>query len=271
MFEYKRSKLRIIPYILWFGFYILLFGSLTMFLIVPFYLISLLIAFCTFGEALWRKISGVRPPRIKAEKTRLVPLFEEVYKQALEKDIYLPEGINIFIQESMSINAMAYGESTLVITKGSFDLLSDDCIKGMLAHELGHFSNRDPSTRLILSIGNMPMTLLMRALSETKRKLDEASKNTIVLGLFKTAFNGIYYIFRGIEFIGELLLMPIQRQNEYDADMLAFDYGYGAELAEALTQIYQISMSGEPSVKEMIRSSHPPVTKRIDILENLID
>jgi len=242
-----------------------------MFLILPFYLVSFVIVSCPFAESFWRMISGVRPLRIKKEKKRLNPLFEEVYGQALKFDNDLSDNIEIFIQENMSINALAYGGGTLVLTKGSIDLLSDDCLKGLIAHELGHFSNRDTTTALFMSIGNLPMTLLMKFLTETKTKIDEATKRAAIMGLFKIAFDGIYYIFRGIELIGELIIMPRRRQSEYDADIYAVECGYGSELAEALTQIYEISTEKPQSVKELIKSTHPSITKRVENIEGYLD
>jgi len=49
--------------------------------------------------------------------------------------------------------------------------------------------------------------------------------------------------------------------------MYALECGYGMELAEVLTQIYQVSMEKPKSVKEMMRATHPHVTKRVERLE----
>jgi len=44
-------------------------------------------------------------------------------------------------------------------------------------------------------------------------------------------------------------------------------FGYGKELAEVLIQIYQIGVEKPQTVGEMLRATHPPITKRIERLE----
>ena len=260
-------------YFLWFAFYILLFGLPTMFIIVPFYAIGLLFAFSPVAESLWRAMNGVRPLRLRQEKKRLLPLFQEVYRAALEtnKEDPISEGINLYIQENMDINAFAFGKQSLVLTRGSIELLSDECLKGMMAHEFGHFANGDTKIALIASIGNLPLTFLIKFFSGIKKKLDEASKNSFVMSLFKGLFDAIYYLFKLIEFIGDLIIMYCRRKSEYEADYFAYKCGYGVELGGALSQIYATSISKPQSVKEQMRGTHPHVTKRIEALEGIVD
>ena len=53
----------------------------------------------------------------------------EVYKQASKVNPDLPKNIKLYVQENMDINAFAFGKSTLVLTKGSLELLDDDGLK----------------------------------------------------------------------------------------------------------------------------------------------
>ena len=209
----------------------------------------------------------MRPLRLRSEKERLGALFDEVYRHSRKVDKTLPRQIELYIQESMDINAFAFGKSTLILTKGSIDLLSDDDIKGLIAHELGHFSNRDTMFALIATVANLPMTFTLMLLSRAKLKMDEASKESITVKIFKGFFDTVYYIFKAIEFIGDLILMSNRRENEYKADMYALECGYGVELADVLTEIYQVSMEKPRSVKELVKSTHPHITKRIERLE----
>jgi len=223
---------------------------------------------------------GVRPLRLNQEKERLLPLFEEVYTKAKKKprknakEIYnpLPSNINIklYIQESMDINAFAFGRSTLVLTKGSTLLLNDDNLKGLIAHELGHFANRDTFYALCASIANLPMSLSLRLLSIARTKMEESGKSSLAVRVVRGFIDMFYYGFKGVEFVGDLIIMHSRRRSEYEADLYAHKLKYGAELAEVLTQIYQISMEKPKSVGEMVRASHPHLTKRVERLEGVV-
>ena len=253
-------------YLFWFYYYLIItFG-----LIIPFCIIAFFIVRLRITENLWRIISGVRPLRLRREKERLLPLFEEVYSEAIKTDKNLSPNIELYIQESMDINAFAFGRKTLVLTRGSIELLNDECLKGFIAHELGHFSSGDTIISLFTAIGNLPITMLMKYLTEIKIKLDEGSKNSLFINLCKTAFDFIFCFFKAIEFIGDLIIKGLSRKKEYKADLYALNCGYGVELAEVLTEIYQVSITKPKSVKEQLKSTHPHITKRIERLEQEI-
>jgi len=246
-------------YVIWYAFYVVLFSLLTFGAIIPLYILLLFLGFLPVSEQLWRWVSGIRPLRIRAEKMRLLPLFEEVYEAYLQEEKETKaKNIRLYVQESMNINAFAFGRGTLVLTKGSIDLLSDEALKGLIAHELAHFHNYDTRRALFAYIINLPFSLFMQKLRQVDSSL------SVVLRL---AFNIFFAFFRFIEFIGDLILMHRSRKSEYQADALALSWGFGEELAGVLIQLYQISMEKPKSVKEMLRATHPHITKRIERLE----
>jgi len=199
-----------------------------------------------------------------SEKARLIPLFEAVYTDYYwrESDIKHTQNIRLYIQESMSINAFAFGRETMVLTKGSIDLLSDADLKGLMAHELAHFHNYDSMRALFAYVANLPMSLLMKKLHQ----IDSSLEN----GFLRFFFKIIFWFFRLIEFTGELIIMYHSREQEYKADMYGLKWGYGEELARVLIHIYQISMERPKSIREMIKATHPPITKRIERLEQYL-
>jgi len=259
-------------YIVWYIFYFLFFWGLTYFLIIPLllYIISFLIAITPIAESFWRVCSGVRPLRLRQEKNRLQPLFDDVYSESASRLKKLPKKINLYIQENMDINAFAFGRRTLVLTRGSIELLSDDCLKGLIAHELGHFANGDTVVSLFTTVCNLPMSLLMKWLTDTKKSFNKIERDNLFVFLLRTVFDFIYYIFKGIEFIGDLIVMHTRRKSEYQADLLALKCGLGMELADVLIQIYQVSVSKPESVKGQLKSTHPHITKRIERLESIL-
>ena len=259
-------------YVAWFLFYFILFSVATAGIAIPFFLVTVVLAFTPLAEKLWRWVSGVRSLRLKSEKERLLPLFKEVYMGAVQADPNLSRGIRLYIREDMSINAFAFGKSTLVLTRGSLMLLNDDCLKGFIAHEFGHFSHKDTEALLLATVGNFFLSFIMNKLTDLKTRFErEDRKSGIFTGFFKFLFDIVYYLFKAIDFIGELILMHTSRQNEYLADSFARKSGFGEDLTKVLTEIYEVSVSKPQSVKEQLSSSHPHVTLRIERLENALD
>jgi len=267
------------PYFFWFAFYFVTFWLITrlithenmisFIIIFSVYTVLILFSLCNPAEKLWRLVNGVRPLRIRYEKLRLLPLFKEVYLEAYQANNYLSKEIKLFIQENMDINAFAFGRETLVLTRGSIELLNDDCLKGLIAHELGHFSHGDTIMALIMSVGNLFVSLFMTLLTNIKTSID-SNQGGIIMGLIKFVFDVIFYIFKSIEFIANLTIMYANRQHEYQADLFALKCGFGLEMASVLIEIYKTLFEKPQSIKEMINSAHPHITKRIERLEKFL-
>ena len=254
-------------YVAWFFFYFILFSVGTGGIAIILYLITVPIAFSPLAEKLWRKVSGVRPLRLKSEKERLLPLFKEVYVGAVRANPNLSRGIKLYIKEDMNINAFAFGKSTLVLTRGSLVLLNDNCLKGLMAHEFGHFSNRDTEAVLLATVSNFFMSFVISKLTDLKNRFDSENKGGFIAGLYKILF---YYPFKAIESVGELILMHRCRQNEYQADSFALNSGFGKDITDVLIEIYGVSFSKPQSVKEQLKNTHPHITLRIERLETAL-
>ena len=251
-------------YLVWFMLYVLLFSILTRGLILVFYMITVLIAFSESAEEIWRFVLGVRPLRLNKEKERLLPLFKEVYLGAVKANPKLSKGIKLYIREDMSINAFAFGKSTLVLTRGSIELLNDNQLKGLMAHEFGHFSYKHTEALLLFTVANLPMSFIVQKLTDAKNYFDKEKRRSFLLG---SLCNFFYYIFKGIDFIARLILMHSSRKDEYRADKFAIKSGFGEDLTEVLLEIYSVSISKPESIKEQMNSTHPHITKRIERLE----
>ena len=265
MYETKSKQSYLFGFLFYFIFFAIITGGFAIF----FYIITIPLAFTPYAEILWRRASGVRPLRLRREKERLLPLFREVYEGAVKADPELSKGIKIYIREDMSINAFAFGKETLVLTRGSVQLLSDECLKGLIAHELGHFSSYDTVASILTAIGNFPMTFIITKLYGVKVRF-EKSKG-LVMNCFKTLCDAIYYLFYIINSVGEVILKHISREREYMADGFAVKSGFGKELAEVLIEIYDVSFTKPQSVTEQLKNTHPPITLRIEKLESAIN
>jgi len=253
-------------YVAWFLFYFVFFSVITVGIAIPIYIITILIAFSSIAEKLWCRVSGVRPLRLKSEKDRLAPLFMEVYRKAVEADANLYKGIKLYIKEDMTINAFAFGSSTLILTRGSLELLNDDCLKGLIAHEFGHFSHGDTEAILLATVSNFFMSYIISKLTDRKNRYESENQGGVGAGIVK----GIYRLFKAIDFIGEVILKRTSRRNEYLADQFAERSGFAKELTDVLIEIYAVSISKPQSVKEQLKSTHPDITLRIERLEEAL-
>jgi len=266
------------PYIFWFLFYFMMFWLITGatadgFLIVfVIYISSILFSFTPLAEGLWRSVLGLRPPRTEAERERLDSLFADVLDNGMEESPNISRNTRLFIQEEMDINAFAFGRNTLILTKGSVELLSDDCLKGLMAHELGHFAHYDTMVLLITTVGNILFSLLMKILQVIANILlfIVRGKDPTFSMIFKILYKIVVGIHTAILFIGDMILMQVSRKHEFMADEFANKIGFGDELIKVLSHINMVAGAEPEKIIEQLRSTHPPLTKRIEVLERII-
>ncbi|MCL1873017.1 MAG: M48 family metalloprotease, partial [Clostridiales bacterium] len=166
---------------------------------------------------------------------------------------FMSKKIKLYIQEDMEVNAYAFGKRTLVLTRGSIEFLNDDCLKGLIAHELGHFAHHDTKAALLAYVGNIYVSLFLRFLAYVAR-------------LF-WPFNIIY---KPVVFINDIPLLVTSRRQEYHADKFAFEIGFGEEMTQVLYALYAFIIEKPGSIQEQIRRTHPALTKRIERVEYLL-
>ena len=238
------------------------------------YGISILVALSPLGEVLLRFVEEVRPISTREEKEYLLPIFEEVYENAKQKDTKLNNNIRLYIIDNMYVNAFAIGRKTIAVTMGTIQTFSQDELKGIIAHELGHLSNGDTKALLLSTIGNGIFTILVFILRIIMLIIE------VIFSLTKIPFLDVFAITARFLFdigviifvyIGEILLSLNSRQSELWADRFAFDIGYGEELINSLYILQKISLPQNLKLKDRFRASHPNTAKRIEQLENLID
>ena len=280
LLRFLRSN---IFYIIWFLFYfgiswVILGGNWqALYISLVIYGVSIAIALCPIGEVLLRATEGCRNPATEREKNYLLPIFEEVYQSAKETNPSLNNNIKIYIMDVMYVNAFAIGRKTVAVTNGALETFTENELKGILAHELGHMTYGHTKALLLSVIGNFffsVIVLISRILLSIIEWLSE------VLAIFN--FMGI--IFRFLAFIvrivielsififvnsGELILSANSRANEVQADRFAFDSGYGKELISSLYLLQKISINTKVKLSERLKASHPHLAYRIEYLEGL--
>ena len=192
----------------------------------------------------------------------------------------------IYVIPSDSPNAFATGRNpehaSVAVTNGILNLLSDEELEGVLAHELGHVKNRDILTSSIAATLAGAITILAR------------------MGYWASLFGG-YGGGRdrergggGIGALFMLILAPIaavliqlavSRSREYEADatgaqMTGNPYALASALEKLDAYSKRLPMAASPSTAHLfivapvisardlssLFSTHPPIPKRIERL-----
>jgi heat shock protein HtpX len=186
----------------------------------------------------------------------------------------------IYVIPSDSPNAFATGRNpqhaSVAVTQGILNLLNDDELAGVLAHELGHVRNRDILTSSIAATLAGAITLLAR------------------FGIFfgggrdrDRGGGGIGAIFMLIlaPIAATLIQLAISRSREYEADatgahMTGNPYALASALQKLDTYSRRLPMGASPSTAHLfivaplisgasfanLFSTHPPIAKRIERL-----
>jgi len=253
--------------------FIILGASIPSFYITAFlYAISLTIAFSPLGEWILKIVNHARPLKTREEIDYLMPIFEDVYCNALKLYPSLNKNIKLHIIDDLSINAFAIGRSIIAVNTGMVEAMSEEEIKGILAHEFGHISNGDTKALLLSVVGNGVFSLAfllikgILSLLEFILKLTGTGAHLIFTGI-KWVFGVVVFIFM---YIGQIILSINSRKNEYRADSFAYDIGNGNNLLEALYLLQKLNMNKKMSLNDKLKSSHPHITDRIQRLENLV-
>ncbi len=191
----------------------------------------------------------------------------------------------IYVIPSPSPNAFATGRNpkhaSVAVTEGILQLLNDEELSGVLAHELGHVQNRDILTSSIAATLAGAITLIARmgywaALFGGFGGRNGRERNGGLGGLFMLILAPI---------AATLIQLAVSRSREYEADATgAKTTGNPYALASALEKLEAYSkrlpMTASPTNAHLfiiapllgrgslgnIFSTHPPTAKRIERL-----
>lgn len=191
----------------------------------------------------------------------------------------------LYVIEDAAPNAFATGrnpeKASVAFTTGIIDLLENEELEGVAAHELSHIQNRDTLYMVLVAAMVGALTLLGDFVFRSGfggRSRDRNSNNGIVMIV------GILFLVLS-PIIGEIIKLAISRQREYLADASgALLTRYPDGLASALAKISQNSQPlqrhstatahlwiaspfGTSKQIASLFSTHPPVDERINRLK----
>ena len=190
----------------------------------------------------------------------------------------------LFVMPTDSPNAFATGRNpqhaSVAMTQGILDLLNDEELEGVLAHELGHVNNRDilissvaatvaGAITMLASMGRWAMIFGgMGGDREDRRGGGMGALLMLILAPIAAS----------------LIQLAVSRSREYQADATGAHFtGNPYALASALSKLdaysRRIPMQGTPSTAHLfivqpllgmnlgnLFSTHPPIAKRIERL-----
>jgi heat shock protein HtpX len=209
----------------------------------------------------------------------------------LVENLCIAEGMTmpkVHIIEDPALNAFASGLSersyTVTLTRGIIDKLNDEELEGVIAHELMHIRNRDVRllviTIIFVGIFSVVVQILFRNMLYGSGRRDKKDNKGIIIAL---AIAAIAY------FLSLIFKFGLSRKREYMADAGAADMTKNPRaLASALRKIsgnHEVKSVKSDDVKEMfienrpnkssgfmgalegLFATHPPIAKRIKVLE----
>lgn len=241
---------------------------------MPFYVVLLHILYTLSPLKVWmmRRREGYRPLG-GVERVRLERLLSEMG---------MDRKLNLYRNGDARANAVTFGFNTVGITDGMMKQASDEELKGVICHEVGHISHYDFVYQVLLfsmeSFGSrclygiflIPALVfgiigsMVSALVPALGFLGEPA-GKFWWGLYKLLHFVIYGISRIVD-------VNINKYSEYRCDAYAVRYGCGSGLLSFLYRLKRAEeMRGErPTFTEYVMSTHPATEKRIVRLEKLL-
>lgn len=237
------------------------------------YIGSVSIALSPIGEWLLRRQTGCTKIEDLQVINRLEPIFSEVYYKAKQKNPSISDDVRLFINDDAAPNAFATGRKTVCVTKGLL-YMSDEEIKGTLAHEFGHLSHKDVDRLLVVQVGNTVITAVCVMIQVAAVIFDILVRISSILfggdeGIFVYIMSAIsrfitvtlVSLFMKLwTMLGIALCMKTSRNNEYLADSFSTSLGYGQGLIDTLSQLGGAKPKG---LFASLASSHPDNQSRI--------
>ena len=235
-----------------------------------------------FSDKIALMSSGARP----VSREELPRLYAVMERLAAKANLPVPK---LYMIPQAAPNAFATGRNpqhaSVAVTQGLMDLMDDEELEGVIAHELSHVRNYDILTSSIAAtlagaitwIAHMARWgMMFSGMGGSSRRDREGGGIAAILMLILAPLAAL------------LLQLGISRQREYKADasgakMVGHPYGLVRALGKLGTYNKQIPMDISPSTSALcivapltsrelftsLFSTHPPLSDRIARLQNM--
>ena len=190
--------------------------------------------------------------------------------------------LKLYRNNDARVNAAAFGFNTIGLTGGVLAAVSDEELKGIISHEVGHISHYDFVYQVLLfsmeSFGYRCLygiflipALIFGIIGSMVFALVPALGfvGELIAKLWWAVYKLLHRIIYGISRITDV---NINKYAEYRCDAYAVKYGCGEGLLSFLRRLKRTEdVYGErPTFTEYIMSTHPSTEKRIARLEKLL-
>lgn len=225
---------------------------------LPYYPLLLFILYSISPLNVWvlRRKEGYRPMN-SSDRMRVERLLSEMG---------MNRKLKLYRNNDARVNAAAFGFNTIGLTGGVLASASDEELKGIISHEVGHISHYDFVYQVLLfsmeSFGYRCLygIFLIPALGLV---------GELIAKLWWAVYKLLHRIIYGIS---RIIDVNINKYAEYRCDAYAVKYGCGEGLLSFLRRLKRTEdVYGErPTFTEYIMSTHPSTEKRIARLEKLL-
>ncbi len=215
----------------------------------------------------------------EADREKYKQFYDVVESLTIASGLPMPK---LYIMESPQINAFASGRdpkhAVVCVTHGALEKLDKKEMEGVLAHELSHVANYDIRYMTLATV----MVGIIAIISEI------FLRSLWFQGGGDNKKNGGIFIIIGIllAIIAPIIVwfvqLAISRRREYTADASAVKFTrYPRGLIEALKKIQKENQPEKKVAKAIaplffsnplrsnLTSTHPPIEKRIEVLERM--
>jgi len=219
----------------------------------------------------------------QADTSQYRQLYNSVEGLCLASGMPMPR---IYIMENEQINAFATGRdpqhSVICVTTGALRKLNKQELEGVLSHELSHIANYDirfmTLTAVLVGMIAIISEIFLRSLWYRSGNDDNKKAGLMIIGIVLAILAPIFV---------KLVQLAISRKREFVADASAVKFTrYPMGLISALKKIKGEHIDEKESKKinkavaplfisnpfkkiGNLASTHPPIDKRIEILERM--
>lgn len=235
-------------------------------------LILLLISISNLAECIFRRIEDVRHVATMKEKQYLLPIFKNTYTAVKEKYPNLSDKIKLYIVDTMNIESFLLGKTTVVLSRGIVETMSEEELKGVLAHELGHITLYHSQIKMMIVVMFGTVFWLCIFIEKLLNKiLSTMRHDNIISVLLRIARIPFFFVVNMVFLISNMIIIPNYRKNEYKADNIAVECGFGLQIKEALYKIYDMEITDKKELLNRIYDDHPRTAYRIEEIEKVIN
>lgn len=258
---------------------IFLFVSFLCFISLPFdfstniflFVVVIAVLLSPVSESMLRCIYDVRYIATSKEKQRLNTLFSEVYHKVKRDNKFVSNDIQLFLIDTLKLEAFALSKNTIVLSTGMLQTFSDAELQAILAHEFYHLLKGDAQVKTLVWFGTSIYTTMIVIAYHLIEWVQLSLGDGFIGSILKLVNLALY----GFLAITVNLLCYIvggsNRRLEYKADLYALRLGYARDMISGLyiTQSMEI-FADKKLFSKRLMENHPRTAYRIEELEKLL-